>query len=303
MQESPSSTKGFFYALFCYISWGVFPLYWHMLINVPSLVILSNRMLWSSVFLLAFCVILNPGSLWKVMNNRRNIYYMFIAGVLITCNWGTYIYAVNHQFIVESSLGYYINPLINVLLGVLFFKEKLSRLEKLATLLACIGVLYFTFSYGEFPSIAFMLAISMGIYGMVKKKANLPPVQALTLETLLVTPAAIIYLFFAMNTGQFIISELPVLTTVLLILGGIVTAIPLLLFASAVKILPYSTLGFIQYIGPTIQLIIGVYVFKEKFTSAHAVCFICIWTGLLFFTINLIQKSSAKRKLAKKLKS
>ncbi len=297
---SESYSKGFIYALFCYLLWGFFPLYWHLLADVPSLTILANRMLWSALFLLLFCLLTNRKLLRKVITNKHNILYMGITGFLITINWGVYIYAVNNHFIVESSLGYYINPLINVLLGVVFLKERLNRLEKLATLFAFIGVTYFTISYGEFPVIAFILAISMGIYGMVKKKANLPSVQALTLETLLITPLAIVYLLYMINSQALVVSELPPLSIFLLIMAGIVTAIPLIFFAQAVKLLPYSTLGFIQYISPTLQLLIGIYVFHEKFTFAHAVCFAFIWTGLAFFTINLLRKSAVNKRLVKK---
>ncbi len=263
------------------------------------MVILANRMLWSSLFLLIFCLLINRKLLRKIITLRA-ILYMGIAGILISINWGVFIYAVNHHFIVESSLGYYINPLINVLLGVLFFKERLNRLEKLAALSAFTGVAYFTISYGAFPSIAFILAVSMGLYGMVKKKANLPPIQALTLETLLITPLAVIYLLYAVGSQTLVISELPLLSVFLLIMGGIVTAIPLLLFAQAVRMLPYSTLGFIQYVCPTLQLLIGVFIFHEKFTFAHAVCFTFIWIGLAFFTVNLLRKSGVKKRLINK---
>ncbi|MDR2122959.1 MAG: EamA family transporter RarD [Flavobacteriaceae bacterium] len=299
ISQEPFS-KGLFYAILCYMLWGTVLLYWHLLADVSSLLILANRILWSSVFLAGYCLLANRKALWKVMKNKQNVYYMGIAGILITINWGVYIYAVNNQFIVESSLGYYINPLVNVLLGVLFLKEKLNRLEKLAALFAFAGVTYFTISYGSFPIIAFILAISMGIYGMVKKKANLPAIQSLTLETLLVTPLAVIYLFYITSNGELIISELSSQSVILLILGGIVTAVPLILFAQAVKILPYSTLGFIQYISPTLQLFIGVFIFHEEFTSAHAICFLLIWIGLAFFTFNIIRNSSVKRKLIQK---
>jgi len=303
MPESNNTTnsKGFIYALLCYLFWGILPLYWHMLIEIPSLVILANRMLWSSIFLTVFCLFQNRRALISVIKNKRNVYYMGIAGILVTINWGIYIYAVTHQCVVESSLGYYINPLINVLLGVVFLKEKLNRLEKIATLFAFIGVSYFTISYGSFPYISFILALSMSIYGIVKKKANLPAVQALTLETLLITPMAILYLLHSIYSGELSFSEIATKSVILLVFGGIVTAVPLLLFAKAIKYLPYSTIGFIQYISPTLQLIIGIFVFHEGFTSAHAICFLFIWIGLAFFTVNIIQNSSFKRKTAIKV--
>lgn len=224
---------------------------------------------------------------------------MGIAGILITINWGTYIYAVNNGFILEGSLGYYINPLVNILLGVAFLKEKLDRIEIIATLLAFIGVSYFTISYGSFPWISIILACTLGIYGIIKKKANLPPIPALTLETLLIAPIAIFYLMYVINTDKLVISNLSSLSILLLIMGGVVTAIPLIMFAKAVKLLPYSTLGFIQYIGPTLQLLIGVFIYNEKFTKAHAICFIFIWLGLIMFTLGIIHKNRSKNKLSK----
>lgn len=274
----------------CYVLWGIFPLYWKLLDSVPSLFILANRALWSAIFLTIFCVIWNRKTFIHIISNKTNVKYMSLSGMLITMNWGTFIYAVNNGYLIESSLGYYINPLVNIVMGMVFFKERLNIYEKISAGLAFSGVAYMTFSYGSLPVISLVLALTFSLYGVVKKKAGLPVVPALALENIMILPIVLIYFTWTfVNTPETVLN-LTVTETVLLVAGGLVTAIPLLMFAKAVKSISYITVGFLQYIGPTLQLIIAVLIFHERFTSSHWICFGLIWAGLTVFTLNSVRK-------------
>ncbi|MDR1056304.1 MAG: EamA family transporter RarD [Prevotellaceae bacterium] len=278
----------------CYILWGIFPLYWKLLKNVTSPFVLGNRILWSAVFLTVFCIIQNRKAFVNTISNKVNIKYMSLAGALIAVNWGTFIYAVNNGYLIESSLGYYINPLVNIMMGMLFFKERLNVYEKISAILAFIGVVYMAVSYGSLPVIGLVLAFSFSLYGVIKKKAGLPVAPALALENILILPVALIYFTWVYNNIPEVYSSLTLSESILLVLGGLVTAFPLLLFAKAVKLISYTTVGFLQYIGPTLQLIIAVAIFHEEFTPSHWICFGFIWLGLTVFTINLIRKGLNK---------
>lgn len=274
----------------CYILWGIFPLYWRLLENVPSLFILANRALWSAIFLTIFCVIWNRKTFIHIISNKTNIKYMLLSGMLITMNWGTFIYAVNNGYLIESSLGYYINPLVNIVMGMVFFKERLNIYEKISATLAFSGVAYMTFSYGSLPVISLVLALTFSFYGVVKKKAGLPVVPALALENIMILPVVLVYFIWAFVDTPEIFLNLTMTEAVLLAVGGLVTAVPLLMFAKAVKTISYITVGFLQYIGPTLQLVIAVLIFHEKFTSSHWISFGLIWAGLSVFTFNSIRK-------------
>lgn len=274
----------------CYVLWGIFPLYWKLLDSVPSLFILANRALWSAIFLTIFCVIWNRKTFIHVIWNKTNVKYMSLSGILITMNWGTFIYAVNNGYLIESSLGYYINPLVNIVMGMAFFKERLNIYEKISAALAFAGVAYMTFSYGSLPVISLVLALSFSLYGVVKKKAGLPVVPALALENIMILPIVLIYFTWTFADTPETFLNLTTTEAALLASGGLVTAIPLLMFAKAVKSISYITVGFLQYIGPTLQLIIAVLIFHERFTSSHWICFGLIWAGLTVFTFNSIRK-------------
>lgn len=274
----------------CYVLWGIFPLYWKLLENVPSLFILANRALWSAIFLTLFCVIWNRKTFIRVISNRTNVKHMLLSGTLITMNWGTFIYAVNNGYLIESSLGYYINPLVNIVMGMVFFKERLNLYEKISATLAFAGVMYMTFSYGSLPVISLALALTFSLYGVVKKKAGLPVVSALALENIMILPVVFIYFTWTFANTPETFLNLTVTETALLATGGLVTAVPLLMFAKAVKSISYITVGFLQYIGPTLQLIIAVLIFHEKFSSSHWICFGLIWAGLTVFTFSTVRK-------------
>lgn len=282
--------KGLLYGFLCYLIWGLFPLYWRMLDDVDSIEILAHRMLWSGVFMVTLFVGIRRMRLRKHIARPRQYLMLLLTGALISFNWGLYIWAINHGYILQSSLGYYINPLVNVLLGYLFLHERLNRAQCIALLLALAGVLYFTIDYGHFPIISLGLAFSFGIYGLLKKKMGLNATAALTVETIWMMPAALVYITVLCCHGQSALNTFNPTIWLLLLLAGAVTAIPLLLYGKAAERITLTALGFLQYVSPTGQFLIGIFVYKEPFLTAHIICFICIWLGLTVFTVDIIRR-------------
>jgi chloramphenicol-sensitive protein RarD len=220
---------------------------------------------------------------------------LLLTGTLIGGNWFVYIYAVNHNHIVEASLGYYINPLVNVLLGVVFLHERLRKLQVVAVLFAFIGVTWLTFHLGRVPWISLYLAVSFALYGLFRKKANLESLPGLLIETLLLSPVALIYLLFVNQQGSGLFLHHSWLTDALLIMGGPVTAIPLYWFGKAATRIPLSTIGFIQYLSPTLQLLIGLLVYHEAFSPVYLASFGLVWVGLGIYTVSVIRDYRLKR--------
>lgn len=286
--------KGLLYGLLCYTIWGLFPLYWRMIDHVDSIEILAHRMLWSGVFMVTLFIGIRHLRLRNHIKKRSQYLMLLVTGTLITFNWGLYIWAINHGYILQSSLGYYINPLVNVLLGYVFLHERLNRAQTIALILASVGVLYFTIDYGHFPFISLALAFSFGIYGLLKKKMGLNATAALTVETIWMMPAALIYITFIAVEGNSALNTFDWFTWLLLLLAGAVTAIPLLLYGKAAERITLTALGFLQYVSPTGQFLIGIIVYREPFTTAHIVCFSLIWTGLIIFTIDTVRKIRVK---------
>lgn len=285
--------KGIAKGIAAYVLWGFFPIYWKMLQAVPAMQVIGNRIIWS--FLLLLAVILFSGQ-WTAFRSAsfvpKIIGIYAIAGVLLTINWLVYVWGVNSGYTVETSLGYFINPLISVLLGVLFLHERLRTTQWIPIGIAALGVAYLTTVYGRLPWIALTLAFSFGIYGLVKKLAPLGALHGLTLETGIVFPAALLYLLVVgmRGTGAFLTEG--TLTTLLLIGAGPVTTIPLLLFASAAREIPLTILGLLQYIAPTLQFLIGVFIFKEPFNLSLLIGFCIIWIALIIFWL---ENSLARR--------
>lgn len=288
--------KGLLYGVLCYAIWGIFPLYWRLIDHVDSIEILAHRMLWSGVFMVTLFIGIRHLRLRNHIHSPRQYLMLFLTGTLITFNWGLYIWAINHGYILQSSLGYYINPLVNVLLGYLFLHERLNRAQTVALILALAGVLYFTIDYGHFPIISLALAFSFGIYGLMKKKMGLNATAALTVETIWMMPAALVYITFIAAYGNSALNTFDLFTWLLLLLAGAVTAIPLLLYGKAAERITLTALGFLQYISPTGQFLIGIFVYKEPFTTAHIVCFSLIWTGLIIFTVDTVRSIRPLRK-------
>lgn len=278
--------KGIWYAIGAYAFWGLFPVYWKWLHQVPALQLLSHRIGWS--FLLLLAVILATQQ-WRVFRaaalNRRVLLIYLVAALLIAVNWLTYIWAVNAGFIVETSLGYYINPLLSVLMGVIFLRERLRPLQWLPIGMAAAGVLYLTFAYGALPWIALTLAFSFGLYGLIKKVAPLNSLHGLTLETGILFLPALAYLIYSDVAGQGAFLHTGTGSDLLLVGAGVVTTVPLLLFASAARRIPLSLVGILQYIAPTLQFLLGVLVYHEPFDQAHFIGFGIVWAALIIFGV------------------
>lgn len=293
---SNEKTKGVIYAIAAYTLWGVLPVYWKLIDSVFSMEILSNRIVWAFVFTI---VIIGVTKQWEelklIARDKKQMLYIFIASILIAFNWGLYIWAVNSDKIVDASLGYYINPLLAVVLGVVIFKEKLSFLQGGALFIAFIGVIIKTMQYGKIPWISLGLAISFALYGATKKSIKANSIVGLTLETIMLTPAALAYIGVRQFSGVGAFQKEGVVVILLLIGAGIVTAVPLLLFASGARRLPMSVLGFTQYISPTISLVIGIFVYHEGFTAIDVVGFCFIWVALVMYSISQIREVRSKK--------
>ncbi|MFQ3545246.1 EamA family transporter RarD [Halobacillus rhizosphaerae] len=285
---------GMIYTAAAYILWGFLPIYWKLIEEIPAFEILAHRIIWSCVFMIAVILILNKWGAFileckAIWNNKKSLLGVILASLTISLNWFTYIWAVNTGHVIEASLGYYINPLVSILLGMVVLKETFSRTQWLAFLLAGIGVLYMTIHFGSVPWIALLLAFSFGTYGLVKKLVPLNAMFSLTAETLVVAPIALIYLF-TQQSGSFNQVNWLSLTSLLVFGAGIVTAIPLLLFSAGAKRIPLSMVGFLQYFAPTIMLALGVFLYDESFTAVHAVSFAFIWAGLVVYTFTRMKR-------------
>jgi len=275
--------KGIWYAIGAYVAWGVFPIYWKLLHKVPALQLIAHRIAWS--FILLAIIILFTRQ-WKSFHSTltRRVYTIYLAAaVLLSINWLTYVWAVNAGFIVETSLGYFINPLLSVLMGVIFLRERLRPWQWVPIGLAAAGVLYLTFAYGALPWIALTLAFSFGIYGLVKKTAPLGALYGLTLETGILFIPAVGFLVYLQTVRQGAFLNSNAVTDLLLAGAGLVTTLPLLMFASAAQRIPLSLVGVLQYIAPTLQFLIGVLVYKEPFDQSHLIGFGIVWLALIIF--------------------
>lgn len=296
-QQRDTYLSGLFYALACYMMWGVFPLYWKMLSHVPSEQILAHRVIWSVVFLAAMLLVLRNRHFLIYLKQPRIIGLLFITGILVGGNWGVYIYAINHNHIVEASLGYYMNPLVSVLLGVVFLKERLGKMHLIAVAFALAGVAWLAFHIGRIPWISVILAVTFALYGLFRKKANLESLPGLLIETLLLSPMALGYLWFVNQQGTGVFLNTTLFTNVLLILGGPITAIPLFWFGKAATRIPLSTIGFMQYISPTLQLIIGLLIYREPFSPVYLASFGLVWTGLIIYSVSMMRNYRKRRLL------
>jgi len=279
--------KGVLSAALAYIMWGFFPIYFKILKPVSPVEILCHRMTWSLVFLSSVLMVTRQWDwLRPAIRNRRTLIIYLCAGSLLAMNWFTYIWAVNSGFIVESSLGYFINPLISILLGVLILRERLRPAQWVPVGLAAAGIIYLTFLYHRPPWIALVLALTFGTYGLIKKVSPLPSIKGLTLETGLLFIPAIGYLIYLEVVGKASFGHSGFTTSLLLALAGVITAIPLLLFASGVRKIPLYLAGLLQYITPTIQLLIGILIYEESFSSHQFIGFSLIWLALGVYTLD-----------------
>jgi chloramphenicol-sensitive protein RarD len=278
---------GIFYALAAFSTWGLFPLYWKLLREVPHTVVLAHRIFWSATFFAALLKF-RHGSFKYLRVSTTQFLALVASSILISLNWFAYTYAMNTGQVLQTSLGYFITPLVSVLLGLVFLKEKLRFIQWMSLLLAALGVFNLALhQHGQtaFPSIALTLAFSFGLYGFVRKIVKVNVLNASTIEGLvLALPAA----FFITTQPSAVASVGPAYTKTLFVLGGVITATPLLWFAEAGKRLPLSTLGILQYITPSLNFLLAVFVYGEAFTPKYAVSFGCIWIALFIYTIDLL---------------
>lgn len=281
------------YAFAAFILWGLLPLYWKQLTHIDALEILAHRFLWSFVFI-ALLLGWRHGFLEvrQTLQTPRSRYALILAAILIAINWGVYIWAVNHDHLIDASLGYYINPLVSVALGLIVLGERLRKLQKIAIVVAALAVLLLALELHNIPWIALTLAFSFGFYGLVKKMLHLDAATGLFVETMYIVPLALVFLVYRQVRSGWSLLTLPWWQIAMLIGAGVVTALPLLWFAEAANRIPLSTVGIIQYLTPTMKLIFGVLLFHELFTWVHGISFALIWLALGLYTYELFQGRS-----------
>jgi chloramphenicol-sensitive protein RarD len=284
MRAARLSSRGLAAAAAAFTIWGLFPIYLHALRTVPATQVIAHRIVWSCLFLLVWMLLSRQlGRLSFTFSRPALLLRLMLTALLISCNWLVYVWSVTHGHIVDSSLGYYINPLVNIVLGVLVLRERLNAAQWLAVALAAAAVTYLTVLAGRPPWIAFALAISFSLYGLVRKVISVDALPGLATETLLLLPLAATYLVWCGVRGNGALTLATPTIAALLVGSGLVTAVPLFLFAYGARALPYSTVGVLQYIGPTLQLLCGVLLFHERFDPALALGFALIWTALLIY--------------------
>ncbi|RTE11579.1 EamA family transporter RarD [Paenibacillus whitsoniae] len=287
--------KGLIYAILAYIAWGLLPVYWKLFGSMLPGEILAHRVIWSFVFM-TILLLAGKGQ-WKAFTQLltvpRTLLVVATSSLLISANWLIFIWAVNNGHVIETSIGYYITPLFNIMLAVLFLREKPTGAQWVAVGLAAIGVAIATIDYGHFPWVSVSLAASFGLYSLVKKRVAYGASIGLAGETAVVLPLALIYVGYLYATHQATVGTLPAYKLILLLLAGAATAMPLLWFAKAAVRLPLSMLGFIQYIGPSITLLLSVFVFKEKFSPALLASFAFIWSALVVYALASIRTARA----------
>jgi chloramphenicol-sensitive protein RarD len=281
---------GVIYAVSAFLIWGISPIYWKALKSVPALEIILHRIVWSFFLLVPLIIIMRR---WQefilVFKNLRTLLILLFTAIIVGGNWLLYIWAVNSDHLLQASLGYYINPLVNVVLGMVFLKERLRPPQILAVVLATAGVLYLTFYYGEFPWIALALAISFGLYGLIRKIAPVGSLVGLSVETLLLSIPALVYIYHLDRLGQGSIFRVSLKLDLMLMGCSVVTALPLLFFTLGARRLYLSTMGLLQYIAPSCMFVLAVFLFREPFESAQVVTFILIWTALAIYSTDSVR--------------
>jgi chloramphenicol-sensitive protein RarD len=294
VNDHAAQRTGMLAAVAAFLIWGTFPLYWKQLAAVPALEIVAHRTAWGFVAVAAWVTWRRE---WRqarsLAASARTVLTLAASATLIVANWGIYVWAVNHGQIVESSLGYYINPLVNVVLGVVLLHERLGRARRLAVALAAVGVAIMTIGYGRFPWISLALALTFGFYGLLRKQVAADAVHGLLYETAILAPLAAGYLAWLAWHGGGALGRSGLQVDALLVLAGAVTAVPLALFTVGARNLPLSTLGMFQYISPTCQFLIAVLLYREPFGAARAAAFAFIWAALAVLTWDLHRRLRA----------
>lgn len=282
--------KGIFFALGAYVLWGILPIYWELIDHIGAFEILAFRIIFSMIFMILLLVVGSKQreaflrDVNQLFTHPVQLVAIIVAGYVITINWGTFIWAVTNGHVLQSSLGYYINPLVSIVLALIFLKERFNKFEWLAIIFALIGVLYMTIKIGEFPFVSIMLALSFGLYGLLKKIVHIDAISSIAIECIVTAPAGIIYVIYLWQQHHMTFGFN--MSSFWLVFSGAVTAIPLILFSAGAKRIPLSLTGFIQYVGPTIMFILGIFVFKEKFDVHQLITFIFIWIGIILYSIS-----------------
>jgi chloramphenicol-sensitive protein RarD len=287
--------RGLLYAFMAYFLWGVFPIYWKQIQYIPAIEIIAHRIVWAFIFVLLVVWIKKDWqNFFEAIKDAKVLLTFLITGLLLFVNWLVYIWAINTGFIVDTSLGYFINPLVSVVLGVIFLHERLRIGQLIPVGIATFGVIYLTVSYGSLPWIGLTLALSFGVYGLLKKTAPLSSIHGFTLEIGFLFIPAVIYLMFLSLDGQDAFLHGSTKDTFLLLFTGIATGLPLLLFGAAARLVPLSSLGFLQYIAPSLQFAIGVLIYGEAFTPERMIGFGSIWIALALYSVdNLRNRGNA----------
>lgn len=288
--------QGIFFGLAAYVLWGVLPVYWKALELVSPFEILSSRFMWSCVFVFLLIIFQKKWPLFtkevkQVFSNVKTGAAMVAAGITISFNWGTFIWAVNNGHIVETSMGYYINPLVSILFAVVFLRERLDKMQLAAITCAFIGVTSMVYSFGKVPWVSLTLAFTFALYGLLKKILPVSALTSIMLETLLITPLALVYEYSLWQQGVSFYASGNLQVIMMLTGAGVVTAIPLLFFTAGARLLPLKIIGFLQYISPTLTLLIGVFVYNEAFTASHLLAFGWIWAALLLFIVSQLRSN------------
>lgn len=288
--------QGIFFGLAAYVLWGILPVYWKALELVSPFEILSSRFMWSCVFVFLLIIFQKKWPLFtkevkQVFSNVKTGAAMAAAGITISFNWGTFIWAVNNGHIVETSMGYYINPLVSILFAVVFLREQLDKMQLAAITCAFIGVASMVYSFGKISWVFLTLAFTFALYGLLKKILPVSSLTSIMLETLLITPLALVYEYSLWQQGVSFYASGNLQVIMMLTGAGFVTAIPLLLFTAGARLLPLKIIGFLQYISPTLTLLIGVFVYNEAFTASHLLAFGWIWAALLLFIVSQLRSN------------
>ena len=282
---------GMMAALSTYLIWGVLPLYWNLLARAEANEILAHRIIWSFIFMVVVLMVTKRWQSFKedcraLWQNKKRGAILLLAAFTISLHWVTYIWAVNHGHVIDTSIGYYINPLMSVLFGIVFFRERISGLKKISLLLAAIGIVLMTYQLGKLPWVAVVLAVSFSVYGALKKQLHLNPFSSITLETLLMVPFAVPYIGMLIMMSPANHFSLATPDLALYLMGtGVVTAVPLVLFSYGANLLPLNVLGFFQYISPTIGLLLGIFFFHETFGMAQISALGFVWAAIVLFTV------------------
>ncbi|ODS13783.1 EamA family transporter RarD [Pseudoalteromonas tetraodonis] len=299
MSIDTEQRKGAIFACLAFFMWGLAPIYFKMIQHVSAFEILMHRVIWSVMFLILVVSVLNYwDKIKRILIQPKLILMLVVTSTLLGFNWGLFIWAINNNHMLDASLGYYINPLLNVLLGMVFLNERLRKLQGAAVALAFTGVLLQLISFGSFPVVAFSLATSFALYGLLRKKLQVDALPGILIEALILLPVALTYWWLMVPTETSNLSANDWLTNALLVSAGIVTTLPLLCFTGAAKRLQYTTLGFFQYIGPSLMFILAVVFYGEVFDAERVITFACIWSALAIFSWDSYHQSRKRRKAA-----